>query len=112
MKPLANPSHEAFARALASGDTQMEAYDATYYKPHSSNASRLANRPEIKARVAVLMAPDPIPAVNHLVEIIRDLEGIRIEAMMAEPPQLWAGLRAIRAQCRLLGFMELSCSLQ
>jgi hypothetical protein len=105
MKPLSNPSHEAFARALASGDTQMEAYQATHYKPHSSNASRLANRPEIKARVAWLRAPDPIPAINCIVEMIQELDGISVSALIAEPPQLWAGLRAIRAKCRLLGFM-------
>jgi hypothetical protein len=54
--PLSNPRHEAFAQALATGKPAAEAYRlAGYAEAHAKNAgSRLANKPEVKARVALI----------------------------------------------------------
>lgn len=51
---LANPGHEAFARARARGMTQVAAYQAAGYRPNRSSASDLARQPEVKARIAWL----------------------------------------------------------
>lgn len=50
-KPLENARHEAFARAVAEGTPQGEAYEGAGYKAHDGNASRLSNNEKIKARV-------------------------------------------------------------
>jgi hypothetical protein len=56
MKTLPNPTHERFARLLIQGLTQKEAYRKCYpnMKPESinSNAYKLANSLEVKARIA------------------------------------------------------------
>ena len=54
--PLVDRQHEKFAQGLAELRTQEDAYKAAGYVPDSGNATRLAARPEIKARVAELMA--------------------------------------------------------
>ncbi|WP_417676741.1 hypothetical protein [Pseudodonghicola sp.] len=52
MAPLANPQHEEFARLLATGMKQGTAYEKAGYAAGSkSAASRLANSPEVVARV-------------------------------------------------------------
>jgi hypothetical protein len=52
MPVLKNPKHERFAQEVASGKTQVEAYEIAGYKPNDGNAAQLAKRPEISARVA------------------------------------------------------------
>ena len=100
--PLANPCHEAFAHALWQGETQADAYRQVYGVGYSSNASRLASRADVRARVAAMGAPDP--AIDDLVSIILDLNGISIFALQAEPPQIRAALKATMAKAKLLGF--------
>src|SRR6476469_1187319 len=56
MPALSNARHEAFARALAAGKTQLEAYALAGFKPNSGNASPLAQHPDLGARVAELQA--------------------------------------------------------
>lgn len=51
MPVLGNPQHEAFAQALASGLTQLQAHAAAGFKPHKGNASALAAKQHIKDRV-------------------------------------------------------------
>ncbi|MEQ6332983.1 hypothetical protein [Sphingobium sp. MK2] len=51
---LPSKKHELFARYLAGGETQSQAYELAGYQPSTSNASTLANRPEIQRRVAAL----------------------------------------------------------
>ena len=56
MQALKNPTHERFARLLTQGLTQVEAFRKCYpdQKPESvkTNASKLANQLDVKARVA------------------------------------------------------------
>lgn len=54
--PLSDRQHERFAQGLAELMTQEDAYRAAGYVPDRANAGRLANRPEVKARVAQLMS--------------------------------------------------------
>lgn len=50
-----NRKQELFCRFMAPGDcTQGQAYELAGYTPSNSNASVLANRPEIKARIIEL----------------------------------------------------------
>lgn len=49
-----NKKQELFAKFLANGSTQLEAYELAGYQPSSANASMLANRPLVKERVAEL----------------------------------------------------------
>lgn len=51
---LTNRKHELFARYVADGETQVSAYELAGYNPSTANASTLANKPEIAARIAVL----------------------------------------------------------
>jgi len=56
MPALTNTRWELFAIGLASGKSQMKSYaDAGFNKSSSGNASTLANRPELKQRVAELV---------------------------------------------------------
>lgn len=54
--PLSNPKHEKFVQAIARGTTQSEAYVAAGYSKEGAeqSASRLAQRPDIQARLAEL----------------------------------------------------------
>jgi hypothetical protein len=51
---LPNRKHELFCRFVAEGETYSKAYENAGYTPSTSNASTMANKPEIKARIAVL----------------------------------------------------------
>lgn len=51
-----NKKQELFCKFLAAGSTQLEAYELAGYEPSSANASTMANKPLIKARVAELRA--------------------------------------------------------
>ena len=51
MPVLANAKHERFAQEIATGATATEAYVTAGYKADDGNASKLANRPELVARV-------------------------------------------------------------
>lgn len=52
MPVLRNSKHEAFAQALAKGSTADDAYAASGFSPHRSNAARLSAKDSIRARVA------------------------------------------------------------
>ena len=54
--PLDNQKYEAYSQGLAVGLTQIEAYTKAGFKPNRANASKIAARPEVKARVASLLA--------------------------------------------------------
>lgn len=59
MPVLAKPRHEAFAKGLAQGMRQVDAYLAAGYPQGSTTpscASQLANRPQVAARVLELHA--------------------------------------------------------
>ena len=46
-----NPRHELFAQALAAGKSRPEAMIAAGYKPHRGNQNRMAQLPDVVARV-------------------------------------------------------------
>lgn len=54
--PLANARHELFAQEIVGGKTPLDAYVAAGFKPDAGNPSRLAARPEVKARIEDLLA--------------------------------------------------------
>lgn len=62
MSVLGNPRHEAFAQALAKGNTADEAYIQAGYAENRGNATRLKANESIQTRVAELqgMAADRV----------------------------------------------------
>lgn len=51
MPVLENTRHELFAQNVAKGQTQAEAYENAGFKRNDGNASKLASRPEVEARI-------------------------------------------------------------
>ena len=51
MGKLKSVKRERFAQELAKGKTQVEAYKVAGYSPNDSNAAKMANLPEVQARV-------------------------------------------------------------
>jgi hypothetical protein len=56
MPALANPQHEVFAIARARGALLEDAYGEAGYAARKGHAWRIANRPEVQARIAELRA--------------------------------------------------------
>jgi phage terminase small subunit len=54
MPALSNPKHERFARELAQGKSQIEAYELAGYKPNYEHASRLVRNGKVQVRLAEL----------------------------------------------------------
>lgn len=55
MPIIGNPKHEAFAQALAKGQSAIDAYVTAGYKPNRSAASRLSTNVNVEARVTELV---------------------------------------------------------
>lgn len=55
MPALSNPKYEMFARCLVQGMSQAKAYVKAGYSQNTANASTLAKRPEVRARVQELI---------------------------------------------------------
>lgn len=51
MPVLKNAKHERFAQGVAEGKTATDAHEAAGFKRNDGNASKLAARPEVRARV-------------------------------------------------------------
>ncbi len=51
MPPLSNVKHELIAQNLAKGMSATEAHEKAGYKRNDSNASKLANNPDVRARL-------------------------------------------------------------
>lgn len=56
MPVLANPKHEAFAKALADGLKMVDAYEMAGYTRSPSAASQLNNKPEVQQRISELIS--------------------------------------------------------
>lgn len=54
MPRLSNKKHEAFAKLIAGGEGQTDAYELVYARREKSHASRLANDGRVKERVREL----------------------------------------------------------
>lgn len=81
MPVLSNPRHETFCQEKAKGRTNMEAYLTAGYKGKNRNsadvtAKRLADRPEVKARLAELMEGAAEKAEVTIAEVLRELKRI------------------------------------
>lgn len=55
MPVLSDPQREIFAQELAKGTLKCEAYVAAGFKANTGNSCRLADKPEVKARVAEIL---------------------------------------------------------
>ncbi|MBO9122798.1 MULTISPECIES: terminase small subunit [unclassified Rhizobium] len=81
MSVLANPRHEAFAQAVASGKSATEAYAVAGFKPHQQNASRLMLNDVVRARVAEIQALGVERALVSIESLTDELEVARVQAM-------------------------------
>jgi hypothetical protein len=100
-KPLANHAHEGFARALCYGETQIDAYRVAGYRGGKASASRLAGRAEIIERVQALNRD--LKAPSSVASLVVELEGARILALQADPPNCAAAVKATMLKAKLLG---------
>lgn len=73
MPVLSNARHEAFAQALAAGQTGDEAYISAGYKPNRGNAARLKANESISARVDELLSAASEIAEVGVAEVLREL---------------------------------------
>ena len=95
---------ETFARALAEGETQMDAYLSAGFSGNRQAAGRLARRADIRARVAELKMPSANPRDNLISVLLQEIEGARVKALMADPPQANAAIQATMLKARILGY--------
>ena len=95
---------EAFACALAEGDTQLEAYRVAGFNGDRRAAGRLARRSDVRARIQELRADRAGPAKVTVRALLDELEGIRVEALLADPPQANAAIQATMHKAHILGY--------
>lgn len=114
---------EAFARAIASGMTQADAYRECFstknMKPQTiwEEASRVAQNPEVSARIEAIKAEIAAATVEKTAltreDIIEELEAARVVAMVgstnpqtgAQNPQASAAVAASMGKAKLLGMV-------
>lgn len=101
MPVLDNPKHEAFAQALAKGNTATDAYVQAGYKPNQPNAARLISNDMVKARVAELQSKAAERAVLTVETLIAEAEEVRSKALAAG--QFAPAIAAIREKGVLAG---------
>ena len=102
MPILLNARHEAFARALATGKSQADAYADAGYRPSEPHASRLAGNGKVVARVSELLeAADK--ALVTIESIARQLDEDRQLAFAQG--QAGAAVSASLAKARLFGLL-------
>ena len=95
---------EAFARALAEGDTQLEAYRTAGFSGDKRAAGRLARRADVRARIREMRADMAGPPKVTVRSVLDELEGIRVAALLADPPQASAAIQATMLKARILGY--------
>lgn len=76
MPVLSNPKHERFARELAKGKSQADAYEKAGYTPSEQHASRLARNGKISARVSELLEGAAKRAEISIADVISELAKI------------------------------------
>jgi phage terminase small subunit len=101
MPVLRNPRHETFAQLLARGKTATEAHEEAGFKRSRHNASHLAARPEIGARVQQITTLAAERAVVTVESLIQKAEQARVAAM--EAGQYSAAVAAIKEKGVLSG---------
>lgn len=99
--PLTNPRHERFVQELAQGKTATYAYEAAGYAPSDANASKLARKPAIQARLQEITGKAAERAEITLASLLQDLDDVLKMAMRLEQPA--AAVAAIREKSILSG---------
>ena len=94
MPTLENPRRELFAQALARGKTQAAAYAEAGYAGGKDGASKLAQQPSVKARVAELLQRTAPGGPVNIALVVDDL--LRV-ARKSEALATSAGLTCARA---------------
>jgi hypothetical protein len=91
MPELPNKSHELFARARSLGARLQDAYEDAGFVASRAHASRLANQPEVAARIAELRAmrssnvdTSPQAVVDLLFRMARDSDALKTAAGVRE----------------------------
>jgi len=98
MPVLKNTRHEAFAQALAKGQTSDEAYRTAGFKANRGNATRLKANESIAERVAEIQGKSAdraeIDIARVLKELVRlgtsDIRDAFTEAGQLKPPKDWS----------------------
>ena len=80
MALLTNTRRERFAQEIAKGKTLIDAYEVAGYEPHDSNACKLANHPEVQARVSELIGKAAIRAEISVAQFTTDLQRLASKA--------------------------------
>ena len=80
MPILSNTRRELFAQEIAKGRTITEAYVVAGYKDNDSNASKMANHPEIVARVTEITGKAAIRAEISVAQFTTDLQRLASKA--------------------------------
>lgn len=73
---LFDPRHEKFALAIAEGKTLEDAHKEAGYVPDRANASKLNNRPEVRARVRYLQEEAARAANIRRARLVVDIDNI------------------------------------
>jgi hypothetical protein len=124
MPGLKNPKHDKFARLVAAGNPQTQAYVMAGYtldkkgKPgkggSSANASALARRPDVALRIRELQDRQAQRLGYTVDKAVAELD--RMLQLAAATNQPGAGVGAIMGKCRLLGLVtdkaEISATLR
>lgn len=82
MPKLVNNRWELVAQGLAAGKTQSAAYTGAGFKKSSKSATKLANHPEILARVEELMQLAVSNTTLSIERVLRELEKIGFSNML------------------------------
>jgi hypothetical protein len=103
MPILSNPKHEAFAQALATGQSASEAYETAGYKPSRSAASRLSTNVNIERRLGELLTKTAKKVDVTLESITAELEEARGIAIAEKQPS--AAVSASMGKAKLFGLV-------
>lgn len=82
MPVLSNAKHELFAQGIAKGSTVTDAHAAAGFKRNDGNASKLAARPEIQARVKEITGAAAERAGVTAERVLAELEKLAFSNML------------------------------
>ena len=103
MSALRNARREAFARAVAAGASATDAYEQAGYRRDNGAACRLAQKPDVAARIAELQAIAAEKAAVTIESIAAELEAARQLAMTKD--QASAAVQASMGKAKLFGLL-------
>ena len=102
--PLTNARHERYCSEVAQGKSQDEAYALAGFAPSRFNASRLAAREDVRARILELQSAAAAETVVTIADIARQLDEDRAFAKKCETPA--AMVSATMGKAKLFGFLR------